>query len=656
MYVQVIISKTSPYIDRSYTYLCPEEMISMVEIGKQVIVPYGKRKAIGYIVALNSKIPEGVSNIKELFEIRNGLPFFSIENVDLAKWMSQYYVCSFAIALKAMFPPGKETYEKLTGKKRYGEKIEKEDSVISLAGKEGQNSIVDKIVQNKHGKYLLKGFNKEDKISVYSDIIRKCLSSDKGTIILLPEISPTNPVVNMLVKEYGSRVSMIHSELSEKEKNKNWKKILSGQSRIVVGTRNVLFAPVTDLGAIIMDQEEGYAYKQEQTPKYHAREVAMQIALEKKIPVILESSTPMIETYQKCMTGEITLIENEKTQIPDVDAIKIVDMSENGYVLSNELISSINEALSKKQKTVLLMNRRGYSPFLVCNDCGKIIECPNCSVSLVYNQQEKSLHCKRCGFSRDTSITCPNCHGAYIRFLGTGVQKVESELKKNFKGAKIKRIDKDNAKSKSDVSDAIKGFIEGDTDILIGTQIVSKALEADSIPLVGILSADTALNSADFRSGEYTMQFLSGIFGFSGNNIRPEKIIVQTANPKHYAIENAVSNDYKKFYQVEMANREKTSDTPFSKMISINVFGDNTGSYEGGKWVRAQLEKIKNDDVIILGPAQIGVNKTNNVYKWQLLIKGKNLDIIKSKLKDMVFVDKSRKVRIVVDVDPISII
>ncbi|MCX5749906.1 MAG: primosomal protein N' [Candidatus Saganbacteria bacterium] len=667
MYAQVVLSYVSSFVDKPFTYLIPDSLTGKLQIGSQVIIPFGKRKEVGYIVGFLKELPEEIKGMKSIEDVRGNVPFFSADTVEAAKWMSQYYVSFFGSALRTMMIPGVESFENKKGKKRleitpgpepkrfssfdHSEKTEPTRLAPSLPrGLASGYSIV-----------LLSGPSGSGKTAFYIKSIKEALSKGLGAIILVPEISFSNQLVSAMKEEFAGKIAVIHSSVPQKELIEEWKKIYSGEFKVVLGTRTALFTPVRDLGLIIIDEEEEFTYKQEQNPKYHAREAALFIAKQKNIPVILGSGCPTVETFYKADEKKYRIIKLErKKDLPAFPLIDIVNMREENKnkfgILSKKLVAEMRAVVEKNQKIILLINRRGFAPFLLCEECGNTIVCPNCSVSLSYHAMDKSLHCSRCGFTKTVPVVCPNCMSSDVRFIGTGTQKVEREVARYFPKLKTLRLDKDITDVKKTQDVVIKMFAEGDANILIGTQMAVRTMELTKVSLAGIVSADMALGTPDFRAAESTFQMILEVAGVSKRHNIPEKVIVQTYNADHYAFACAKGYDYERFYGKEILNRRESKYPPYGQVINLMIYGKKPASGQSvAEDIAERLISLKKG-IEILGPVQTSLAKVRGRSRWQILIKGRDLDIIKDELRGIVSDPKYRKdYSISVDVDPINI-
>jgi len=507
---------------------------------------------------------------------------------------------------------------------------------------------------------LLFGPSGSGKTAFYIERIKNTLAQGRGAIVLVPELTFSSRLAADIKEEFGGTLAVIHSSIPEKKLIEQWKDIHLGKLKVVIGTRTALFAPLKDPGLIILDEEEGYAYKQEQSPKYHSREAAVFIAGQKGIPLIMGSGCPTVETFYKAAAGQYRLVRIKAGEGASSPLIEIVDMKKENRqrfgILSKSMVEAIRKVLGQGGKAVLLINRRGFAPFLVCDDCGKPVLCPNCSVSLNYHSADKSIRCLKCGFSKAVPIACPNCLSPEVRFVGTGTQKVEREIARYFPKEKVLRLDKDIADVKRSQDIVIKLFAEEDARILIGTQMALRALEAARSDLVGIVSADIALGTPDFRSAESVFEMIMEVSGRSKRINAPKKVIIQTFDPGNKVFYFAKNLDYEGFYENEISGRKESGYPPFGQLINILIFGKTPQSGRAAAEDIAERIVSLKKGIEVLGPVQTSLAKVRGRSRWQILIKGRDLDIIKDGLRQIVSDGKYRKdLRVSVDVDPISI-
>ena len=646
-YAQVVLSKVSPGTDKEYSYKIPQGLQSKASVGLQVLIPFGRARAVGYITKLLNEAPQDIKYLKEILAFRSEFPIFSSRSVDTARWLSGYYCCLFGSALRLFLPPGIEANEKISGKKRI---------IIEGSGSKVQSPRLKAEAENCKP-VLLFNMGPTKRINYYIEETKVTLSGDRDVTLLLPEIGHENRIIESFKENFGDLVAVIHSNMSEKERFEEWSRISSGKARIAIGTRSAVFAPVNDPGLIIIDEESEFTYKSEQTPKYHVREVALFLAKESASKVILSSSNPSVESFYRAKTGVYLLKEDADGKKEEETEISIVDVKEErSRQLSLRLKEEIGKALEAKEPIMLIQNRRGYAPFLVCNSCGNAIECPNCSLSLAYHSPDSSIRCNRCGFISAQKIACPKCLSHSINYFGAGTQKIESEIGRLFPGIKTIRIDKDNISSKKSANIALEAFVEDEAQVLIGTQMILKALPKKKFGLVAVISADASLNCPDFRAAESTFDFLFQLHGGSSDLIPPRKVIIQTLNPQHYAIICAVEHDYNKFYETEIASRRDFGYPPFSSLINIVFSGkDREAVHQKALSFSGELKAVYKD-IEILGPVKAPIEKLRGMTRYQMLIKGKDLDMIKVRLKAGIKeFAKDKEVRVNVDVDPANL-
>ena len=504
------------------------------------------------------------------------------------------------------------------------------DSALVL--NEEQGAAVQAITQQiEHGgkPFLLEGVTGSGKTEVYLQVIQEALSRGKTAIMLVPEISLTPQVTNRFISRFGKKVAILHSGLSNGEKYDEWRKVERGEAQVVVGARSAIFAPLKNIGAIIIDEEHEASYKQDSNPRYHARDVALLRAKYNQAVLVLGSATPSLESRARAGKGvyhflQLTKRAKPQAQIPEVEIVDFRD-----YIGQNEasnftpiLLEAIQDKLDRKEQVVLMLNRRGYSSFVMCRECGTVDTCPNCDISLTLHMDTKSMNCHYCGFSKGIPHTCPNCSSRSIRYYGTGTQKAYGELAEAFPQARILRMDVDTTRKKGSHEQILKEFGEGRADILLGTQMIAKGLDFPNVTLVGVLNADTALNLPDFRSSERTFQLLTQVAGRAGRAEKEGHVIIQSYNPKHYAITFAKNQDYEGFYAYEMSIRKQLAYPPYYFTVGLTLSHKIEAevvkkSYEVLNMIRSGLS----DKVQILGPTPKPIARTHNLYHYQLIIK-----------------------------------
>ena len=520
------------------------------------------------------------------------------------------------------------------------------------------------IDNNAYNQFLLYGVTGSGKTEVYLQLIDKVVKQDKTAIVLVPEISLTPQMLDRFISRFGKEtIAVLHSKLSIGERHDEWEKIKEGKAKIVIGARSAIFAPVQNLGIIIIDEEHDSSYKSESSPKYNAKEIAKKIAKEENIPLLLGSATPDLSTYYKAQQREITILELTKrannSSLPKVEIIDLKQELANGNrsMLSFELYQSIEENLKNKLQTILFLNRRGYSTFIMCRNCGYTVKCKNCNISMTYHSYENKLKCHYCGYEEKLVKTCPECGSDKIRYFGTGTQKLEQEIHKQFPQAKTIRMDVDTVTKKNSHEEILNKFKNEDVDILIGTQMVVKGHHFPKVTLVGVIAADSSLNIDDYRATERTFQILTQVAGRAGRENLPGKVVIQSYNPENFSIQNAQKQDYEEFYQTEIALRKQLKYPPFCDII---IIGFNSSSEEEIKKVAniayEEVEKnLNKDEFKVFKPMPSPIDKIQNKYRWRIIIKGNMNEEANNVLNNLLknIYDKDFKnTKISIDVNP----
>ena len=544
---------------------------------------------------------------------------------------------------------------------RYNDKAIENKHTVFL--NEEQSKVVKEVIDNlnTNNTYLLKGVTGSGKTEVYMHIIKEVIDRGMQAIMLVPEISLTPQIVSRFRQRFNNEVAVLHSSLSDGERYDEYRKIKKGLVKIVVGARSAIFSPFQNLGVIIIDEEQVTSYKQENNPKYHTRDVALFRCKYHNCPLVLGSATPSLESYARAKKGVYKLLTlNKRANNKLMPEIRIVDMKKeirnNYHNISLELENAIKEKLDKKEQIIILLNRRGYSSMLTCKDCGEVIKCPNCDISLTYHKTSNTLRCHYCGYGTKVQDTCPSCYGKSLTMYGLGTEKLEEELVKKF-NARVVRMDLDTTTSKKAHSKIIKDFLDQKYDILVGTQMIAKGLDFPNVTLVGVINADASLNIPDFRSSEYTYQLLSQVSGRSGRDKKEGIVIIQTLNPEHYSIKYAKDHDYDGFFNYEMRIRKKLGYPPYYYLTLIKILSrDYQLCMKEANKVGEFLRKNLPSDVIVLGPSIASTFKVNNIYHFQCIIKYKKEDDIKGVLRTIDNIYKvNTKVRIEMDIDPVRL-
>jgi len=550
------------------------------------------------------------------------------------------------------------------------ERVEKEVGKLKLTDEQRKALGVIKSIDEKRGEViLLQGPRGSGKERIYLEAVTHSLSRGRGAILLYPEIIFASKAFNRFFSYLDDRVAILHSELSPGVRYDEWRRIKKGMADVIIGTRLAIFAPLKNLGLIIIDGEEETSYKQEEVPRYHTREVALRRARESGATVILASGSPTLESYYEVKNKNYRISKLsqriDKRKLPE---IKLVDMrieltqKKNRSIFSLELQERMRKRLEGKGQVILFLNKRGFASFILCRECGLVLRCPNCNLSLTYHFPDRILCCHRCNYSISIPDICPNCRGHYMRSFGVGTQRVEEGVRRLFPKARVMRMDTDTTRKKGSYERMVKAFEEGEADILVGTQMVLKEIEFKSKVLLGVVSADTALNLPDFRATERTFTLLSQVIGRAGRGSLPDEVIIQTYTPEHYGIQEACFGDYESFYNRETEYRKELSYPPFTHLINILVRSNvEKQSQKVASHLANALTKAKKEEKVqILGPSPAPLARVKGQYRWQVALKGANIENLRRVLSPILKREKAltrySNVFISADVDPVALL
>jgi primosomal protein N' (replication factor Y) len=514
--------------------------------------------------------------------------------------------------------------------------------------------------------FLLYGVTGSGKTEIYLNAIQAVVAQGRGALLLVPEIALTPAMAGQFFSRFGDRVAILHSAFTDVERSEQWRRIRSGSASVVVGTRSGVFAPVRNLGLIVVDEEHDGSYKQEETPRYNGRDVALVRAQAAHACVVLGSATPSLESRYNVERGKYTLLTLPgRIEARPMPAVELIDMRQEFLetrqqaTFSRKLVDAIGQRLENGEQTIVLLNRRGFSSFVACRACGERVQCVNCSLTLTFHKRDRRLLCHYCGYAEKVPSVCPKCSSDHVYFLGVGSERVEEELHRAFPTARIARLDRDTATGKRQYETILDGFREGSFDILVGTQMIAKGHDIPNVTLVGVVSADVGLGMPDFRAAERTFQLLTQVAGRAGRGSLPGIVLIQTINPDHYAVRMAAAQDYGAFYEKELAFRRAMSYPPFSAMANVLVRSDKKElalrmSGELGMLLTPPPEKLR-----VLGPAEAPVPRLKAEYRYQLLIKSASRIALNALLQKVRAFAQERKwpaTALVIDVDPLSLL
>ena len=717
MFIQVLVEIQARAVDKYFIYKVPYSLVNKIQIGVRLLVPFSSFKLIGFVTNIMDKY-EDEYELKEIIDVIDSDIVLTKELLELGLYLKEKTLATLISCYQVMLPNGYkasikkkvnikyETYvtinftnlkqAKLTDKQEiivnillknknvtydYLKKINSSvDTLIkkNILNKEkievyrlnnnydlkekypltsDQEKVVNSIDLNNYKTYLLYGVTGSGKTEVYMELIEKVINNNKTAIVLIPEISLTPQTVRRFTERFGGIIAVFHSGLSDSEKYDEYRKIKKENIKIVIGARSAIFAPLENLGIIIVDEEHSSSYKQENMPRYDAIDVAKWRGEYHHCPVLLGSATPTLESYARTLKNVYTLLRLEKRvndrKLPKVNIIDMFKEKKKTKFFSEELYLKMEEVLKKGEQVILFLNKRGYATTITCPNCGKNFLCKNCDITLTYHKTSEMLRCHYCGYAENKPELCPNCHSE-LETSGSGTEQVEEELKCLFKDYKTIRMDFDTTSKKGSHEKIINDFKDNKYQILIGTQMIAKGLDFANVTLVGVINADNSLNIPDFRSSETTFQLLNQVAGRAGRGEKEGNVYIQTYNPTHYAILYAKNNNYLGFFQEEMKNRKLLNYPPYCYLVLIQI---KSKDYKllSGETKKIQEYLKKNLDKEILGPSLANPFRVNQVYRMNIIIKYKksnNLYLILEELID--HYKTNNKIKIDIDFDPKS--
>ncbi len=702
MLASVIIEYSVKSLNRVFDYMIPEELVGILKVGHKVIVPFASHEVEGFTLKIHNNFDKEV-NYKSIIRIQDSDFYLNDELLKLGDKMSNDLICTKISCYQAMLPKALKAsintninikYEtkvslnkevdldeyisnhkratkeiEIINKLKDGEILKSEincpslkhliennivienkyevNREVSFVKEENRNinltdeqeHAIKEILNSKDDKYLIYGVTGSGKTEVYIELIKEMIKKNKTSIVLVPEISLTPQIVSRFKNVFSNTVAVLHSSLSEGEKYDEYRRISKGEVSIVVGARSAIFAPLNNIGLIIIDECQSATYKQENTPKYNAIDIAFERGKYHNAKVVLGSATPSLEQYARGKKGVFHLINLRNRISGSFPKIELVDMNieakKHNYIISEKLDIEINKSLSKNEQIILLLNRRGFSTFLSCTNCGYVYKCPNCDISLIYHKSSNSYSCHYCGYRVLKSSTCPSCHEDAIKDLGLGTEKLSEYIEKKY-NTKVLRMDADTTSTKNAHQKIISEFSSGKYNVLVGTQMISKGLNFENASLVGIINSDATLAMPDFRSSERTYELLSQTSGRVGRFNLPGKVIIQTYNPNNYVYQSVIENDFDKFFNREMVIRKKLFYPPYYYICNITTIStsfEDAGS--GANKIKKYLDNNLNDKYIILGPSVSAIVKLKNKYRFNIMIKYKDASDLYRVLKEI---------------------
>ena len=659
-----------PINSEAFTYFVPQELRPDIKIGSRVEVPFKRSCKTGIVVALDrnhssSSLIKGAGKLKKnitLKPVKSLLDedaFLSTNIIKLINWVSQYYISTSGLALKNAVPSAFFTGKKAGKSRILYEEEEKKSGPFKLTS--DQKRALIEINSVDKGVFLVHGVTGSGKTEIYIQSV-KSLPAGKQAIVLVPEIAITAQMIDRFRIRFGEEVVFFHSGLSTGERITQWQKIRNGEVKVVIGVRSAVFAPFNDLGLIIVDEEQEASYKQFEGLRYSARDVALARAKLENIKIILGSATPSMEAYHAAHSGKFHYIKIdkriEKRPLPDVEIIDMTKETKDTFSLSAKLVDALRQNVIDRKQSLIMLNRRGYSPYFLCTDCGHTNKCPLCSITLIYHKDTNTLNCHYCGSWLDPEPNCPECGGKEIKYLGTGTQRVEEELNRLIPELSFKRMDRDTTQKKLSHHRIVRQMEEKKIDLLLGTQMVAKGHDFPDVTISAVISADTALNLPDFRSAERAFQLFTQLAGRAGRGDFPGKAYIQTYEPDHFVFDFVRDHNYGEFYKKEIEQRKELSYPPFSKLIRI-IFGFRTKEKANKiiSGISARIRTMEHNNIEVLGPAPAPIEKIRNLWRWHLILKGRNAKELRRTAKEIANkLELVRDVKVDIDVDPINLL
>ena len=721
MFIDVLVEIKAKSINDTFTYKVPSNMVKDVMIGKRVLVLFGRQKVEGFILKINNNTKFDYE-VKEIISIIDDKPVLTKELLLLGNYIKEETLCSLIDAYECMLPSALKAKHKININKKYisyiklndnfDEKLVKnskqleiidllkkgemkksilndissssvktllKNNVIFEIKKEeyrlkdnynkndvkheltiNQKEVVNKIINGNNLPYLLHGVTGSGKTEVYMNVIDYYLQKGKTAIVLVPEISLTPQFVSLFKARFKNDVAIIHSGLSNGEKYDEWRRIENKEVSIVIGARSAIFAPLDNIGVIIIDEEHSTTYKQDNNPRYNAINVAIFRSKYHNCKLILGSATPSIESYTKARIGKYNLLELNSRINNSLPKVTLIDMKDEyrkgNKIISEDLKNKMIKEISNGKQVMLLLNRRGYTTITSCKNCGFTLKCPNCDIPLIYHKNSNNLRCHYCGYATKKIEVCPECKSTDINDSGIGTEKLEQFITENIEGAKVVRMDVDTTSTKGSHFNIINDFENKKYNVLIGTQMIAKGLDFKDVTLVGVINADQTLNIPDFRSAERTFELLTQVAGRAGRSSLKGEVIIQGFNINHYSILCASKHDYKSFYNMELDIRKKLKYSPYYNLCLIKINGkDLSDCLKLGNKICSYL-RIKNlPNTYILGPSVASIPKINNIYNTNIMIKFKHTDVLKKELLFIKNMVKNNKLRVEFDINPIRL-
>lgn len=655
------------------TYIVPNEM--NLQIGMRVVVPFRRKEIVGVILNIHNEEPANMK-LKEVKSVCDNEIVLSANLIKLCKWISEYYLAPIGEVCRAALPSPFFRADKLPNSPRIKDAhiVESFGAPKTIQLTDAQQSagykIYSALEENKFKTFLLHGVTGSGKTEVYLNAIEKTLSQGRQALLLLPEIGLTPQLLSRVGERFGERIAVYHSGLTDAQRTEQWMRMRSGEALVCCGTRSAVFSPFSNLGCIILDEEHDNAYKQEESPRYHGRDVAIVRAKHCGAIAILGSATPSLESFHNVDQGKYEYLHLPErpgeSKLPTIEIIDMRDQPDSNDIsglLSEPLRNAIAHSLAQKEQVMLFLNRRGFANLLLCRKCSYVFACPNCDIALTLHKKDCALRCHYCEYQIKRPKECSECESDYLKAVGSGTERIEDALHSHFPEVNIARMDKDTTTARNSRENTLKKMRNGQIDILIGTQMITKGHDFPNVTLVGVVQADTSLHMPDFRSSEKTFQIITQVSGRAGRSENPGKVIIQTYTPEHYSLLYAQQHNYEAFRKEECSHRQSLGYPPFGRLVNIRFSGNienKVSSYAEN--LRDNLQRINQGGTNmlgILGPTPATHAKIAGKHRWHLLIKAGNAAQVRkvsNYIREHITTHAPKGVQVAIDVDPVNLV
>jgi len=660
-FVDVIIDGSGPHLDRFFTYSVPAELLSELALGQYLRVPWGKREKGAFLFAFRDSLPEGLSSeeVKDIRSIVDSRPVLDDLHRELANWLRVFYYGTWPLAVRCLLPgPVIQGLRRRTKSRVEVDTGEGPGHPVGPSFTPEQQAVWERLspALGKEGTFLLHGVTGSGKTELYLRSTAEVLSQQKTALVLVPEVALTPQTQSRYRERFGSDVSILHSGLTGAQRREQWWRIRDGAARVVVGTRSAIFAPLKNCGLIVIDEEHDSSYKQSSDIRYHARQVAAWLSQKAGATVLLGSATPSLESFILAQSGRYHLLEMKNRvagrALPSIELIK-------GDGIPHQVLTAMEECRAAGCQSVVLLNRRGFSNYLQCRDCGWVPECRSCSISLTYHKRDRSMRCHYCGYQQGAPAACPDCGGRHLEYPGRGTERVEQELAERLPELRVFRLDRDTVKGKSSVFvEAFKSFREGTTDCLLGTQMVAKGLDFPKVTLVVVLQADTGLHLPDFRAAERTFALLTQVAGRGGRGEEPGRVMLVCREPDHSMFTDLQSYRWKDFMLEESEQRKQFSYPPYSRMLRLLLTDEKEERLESSceKLAHCLQQVAPALGVEVMGPAPCPIERLQGRFRWHVLLRAAKVQdlqrIVRNSLSNLAL----GNTRLSYDPDPLELL